>query len=250
MYYTYNNSTRDVLPEMTPEIILLSFSAATIAFVHTLLGPDHYLPFVALAKARCWGISKTIRITLLCGAGHLAGSIALGLLGIALGTKMASLEWLEGLRGNLAAWILIGFGIAYTAWGLRQAWRNRPHEHWHSHGDHSHCHEHSHHQEHSHVHANTRSSLTPWIIFIIFVLGPCEPLIPLLMYPAARESVFGVMMVTAVFGMVTVLTMSLAVIVASLGIRAIKLKRFERYSHAVAGSTILVCGISVAFLGI
>jgi len=235
---------------MTPEIILLSLSAAAIAFVHTLLGPDHYLPFVALAKARGWTTSKTIRITLICGAGHLAGSIALGVLGITLGTQLASLEWLEGIRGNLAAWLLIGFGIAYTAWGLRQAWRNRPHQHWHSHGDHSHCHEHRHHQAHAHVHASHQSSVTPWIIFIIFVLGPCEPLIPLLMYPAARESLLGVMMVTGVFGMVTVLTMTLAVIIASLGIRAVKLNRFERYSHAVAGSAILVCGISVVFLGI
>jgi hypothetical protein len=44
--------------------------------------------------------------------------------------------------------------------------------------------------------------------------------------------------------------MTLAVIIASLGIRAVKLNRFERYSHAVAGSAILVCGISVVFLGI
>lgn len=237
---------------MTPEITVLVLSAAAIAFVHTLLGPDHYLPFVAMAKARGWSIRKTLKVTLVCGAGHLAGSVLLGLLGILLGLQLASLEWLEGVRGSLAAWGLVAFGLAYTAWGLRQAWRNRPHSHWHNHGDITHLHVHTHHEEHAHVHAaeaGTRS-LTPWLIFVIFVLGPCEPLIPLLMYPAARESISGVIAVTTVFGLVTVATMLLAVSLAFLGLRRVRLKGLERFGHALAGGAILACGLGVAFLGI
>ncbi len=93
---------------MTPEIALLAISAAVMAFAHTILGPDHYLPFVAMAKARGWSTGKTLRITLLCGAGHLAGSVALGAAGIALGLSLSSLAWLEAVRGNLAAWMLMG----------------------------------------------------------------------------------------------------------------------------------------------
>lgn len=235
---------------MSPEIVTLSLSAAVIALVHTVLGPDHYLPFLVMAKARAWSIRKTIKITLLCGIGHLLGSVALGFLGITLGTQLASLEWLEGMRGNLAAWMLIGLGVAYTAWGLRHAARNRPHTHWHHHGETLHRHTHSHHEAHAHVHDEGQTSLMPWIIFVIFVLGPCEPLIPLLMYPAARESMLGVVMVTTVFGVVTVLTMTLVVSVSLLGLKSVKLKRFERFSHAMAGSTILLCGLGITFLGI
>ena len=235
---------------MTPEITLLTLSAATIAFVHTILGPDHYLPFVAMAKVRKWSPAKTLKVTLACGVGHILGSVTLGLLGIALGTQLSSLEWFEGVRSGLAAWLLIGFGLMYTAWGLRQAYRNRPHTHWHNHGGSTHCHEHSHQNKHAHMHEASKVSLTPWIIFVIFILGPCEPLIPLLMYPAAKESMLGVFMVTVVFGLVTVMTMTVAVMIVSLGINTIKLRRFERFNHAVAGTTILVCGLSVAFLGI
>ena len=235
---------------MTPEITLLTLSAATIAFVHTILGPDHYLPFVAMAKVRKWSPAKTLKVTLACGVGHILGSVTLGLLGIALGTQLSSLEWFEGVRSGLAAWLLIGFGLMYTAWGLRQAYRNRPHTHWHNHGGSTHCHEHSHQNKHAHMHEASKASLTPWIIFVIFILGPCEPLIPLLMYPAAKESMLGVLMVTVVFGLVTVMTMTVAVMIVSLGINTIKLRRFERFNHAVAGTTILVCGLSVAFLGI
>ncbi len=243
---------------MSPEIIVLTFTAATIAFVHTLLGPDHYLPFVAMARARSWTLATSIRITLICGVGHLLGSVILGVIGIALGTQLASLEWFESIRGELAAWLLIGFGLAYTVWGLRQAWRNKPHQHWHKHDGVSHCHEHTHQSHHAHVHSPAKSpakkSISPWIIFVIFVLGPCEPLIPLLMYPAARESTLGVLMVTGVFGLVTVLTMILVVTASMLGLDALKrpmrLVGFERYAHAVAGSTLLLCGVSVVLLGV
>jgi ABC-type nickel/cobalt efflux system permease component RcnA len=236
---------------MTAEIAMLAMTAAAIAFAHTILGPDHYLPFVAMAKARGWSLARTLRITLACGAGHLAGSVMLGLAGIALGIQLSSLTWLEGVRGNLAAWLLIGFGLAYTAWGLRQAHRNRPHTHWHRHDGVTHQHEHSHHDAHAHVHAGPgkRKSVTPWLIFVIFVLGPCEPLIPLLMYPAARESTTGVLVVTAVFGLTTVLTMMLVVAAALLGLKTVKVRKLEPWGHAVAGSTILACGIAIALLG-
>lgn len=237
---------------MSPEITVLTLSAAAIAFLHTLLGPDHYLPFVAMARARDWSLRRTLQITLLCGVGHLAGSVLLGFIGITVGVQLASLEWLEGLRGNLAAWLLIGFGLAYTAWGLRQALRNRPHVHWHSHDGVTHSHVHSHHGGHAHLHESgtKRPSLAPWAIFIIFVLGPCEPLIPLLMYPAARESWVGVLAVTTVFGLVTVLTMLAAVFLSIKGLEKLRLKAFERYAHALAGSTILACGLAIVFLGI
>jgi ABC-type nickel/cobalt efflux system permease component RcnA len=204
-----------------------------------------------MAKARNWGLGKTMRITLICGVGHLAGSVALGVLGIAFGFHLASLTWLEGQRANLAAWLLIAFGLAYLAWGLRQAWRRRPHIHWHDHDGFTHSHEHSHQRAHQHLHADPAKprSLTPWVIFVIFVLGPCEPLIPLLMYPAARENVAGVLLVTGVFGLITVLTMTTAVALALLGLQTVKLRRLEPYGHALAGFAILVCGLGVAVLG-
>lgn len=32
------------------------------------------------------------------------------------GARFAGLEAFEGLRGELAAWLLLGFGLAYTVW--------------------------------------------------------------------------------------------------------------------------------------
>jgi len=96
-----------------------------------------------MGAARRWTTRKTLLITSLCGLGHVAGSVAIGMIGIAIGVSLSRLEWLEGLRGDAAAWLLTGFGLAYLAWGLKKAWRARPHTHEHFHGDGTfHRHEH------------------------------------------------------------------------------------------------------------
>jgi len=126
-------------------LTVLLATAASIGFVHTVLGPDHYLPFIVMARARGWSLLRTLAITGLCGVGHVLGSVLLGAAGAILGIALGSLEAVEAVRGDLAAWLLIGFGAAYFAWGIRLAVRRRPHTHRHVHGDgvaHEHTHDH------------------------------------------------------------------------------------------------------------
>ena len=92
---------------MSNETAILIGTAASIGFTHTILGPDHYLPFIVLAKARQWTSIKTAIITLLCGIGHILSSIALGFIGIAIGTAVFRLESIESFRGEVAAWLLL-----------------------------------------------------------------------------------------------------------------------------------------------
>ena len=235
---------------LSPEMAALTLAAASLGFFHTLMGPDHYLPFVVMARARRWSRARTAWITLLCGLGHIGSSVVLGLAGIALGIAVTRLEGIEALRGDLAAWALIAFGLVYFVWGLKKAGRNRPHEHGHVHEDGIvHTHRHIHGTDHAHVHGDN-SRITPWVLFTIFVLGPCEPLIPVLMVPAAKESLSGLLWVTGVFGGVTILTMMGIVLISLRGINRIPLEGLERYAHALAGGTICLCGIAVRFLGV
>jgi nickel/cobalt exporter len=240
---------------MSPEILMLCGTAAAIAFVHTLLGPDHYLPFVALAKSRQWSVAKAMRTTLLCGSGHIVGSVVLGFVGIYASVQLNALEWIEGLRGDVAAWALVSFGLIYMAWGLRRGYRKKTHSHWHSHDGKRHSHTHQHHHEHGHVHTaentdNNKRSIAGWAIFIVFVLGPCEPLIPILMFPAAKESLVGLVAVTAVFAVVTLTTMLLAVAISVWGLQSVRLPKMERFNEAIAGGTITMCGLSIVVLGL
>ncbi|MEE9499784.1 MAG: sulfite exporter TauE/SafE family protein [Candidatus Omnitrophota bacterium] len=236
---------------MNKELLILSFTAASIGFFHTIFGPDHYLPFVVMGKARRWPIAKTGLITILCGIGHIMSSVILGFIGIVLGVGVMRLEAFESFRGNIAAGALIGFGLAYFIWGIRRAIRNKPHEHTHVHGARGdHLHKHTHTGQHAHPHDKNGKNITPWVLFTIFVLGPCEPLIPILMYPAAKKSVMGLLMVTGIFGLVTIFTMLGIVIFASLGINFVPLGRLERYRHALAGATICLSGAAIQFFSL
>ncbi len=268
------------------EIGVLIATAASIGFIHTVIGPDHYLPFIVIGRARAWSLRKTLLVSALAGVGHILSSVVLGFVGIALGLAVSRLEGFEAFRGRTAGWLLLGFGIAYFLWGVRRAIRNKPHVHSHLHaaagaavdhvhadggGDHTHPHSHGegpHHHEpaadadaHTHVHVHRgehvhvhevpgRTNITPWVLFTIFVFGPCEPLIPLLMYPAAKHSTAGVALVAGAFGIVTIGTMLAIIALASLGLSFVRLGRLERYAHALAGLMIALSGLAVQFLGL
>jgi ABC-type nickel/cobalt efflux system permease component RcnA len=178
----------------------------------------------------------------------------LGLVGVFLGWAVKGLEGTEAVRGGLAAWLLIAFGFAYLIWGIRLVYRRHPHQHRHPHlsdASHPHQHEHTHLGEHAHVHdTEGGKTVTPWVLFLIFVFGPCEPLIPILMYPAAKSGFADLLLVTAVFGIVTTATMLGAVFLGKAGVDFLPLKKIQRYSHALAGGTIMLCGLAIQFLGL
>jgi sulfite exporter TauE/SafE len=230
---------------MTPELTILTFNAMAVAFIHTVIGPDHYLPFIVMSKARNWSFAKTTWITLACGIGHVASSVVLGLAGYAVGASLRRLEWIESFRGELAAWALIIFGALYAAWGLWQMKRKGPDGHTHDHLLHLHSHNHIHDPK-----TGAEISLTPWILFAIFVFGPCEPLIPLFIYPAATNGWAGAWLVSIAFAVVTIGSMLALVLAGRYGLNWLPVGRLARYNHVLAGSTIAIAGCTIQFLGL
>jgi len=235
----------------TPEVSVLLIGTMSVAIVHTLAGPDHYLPFIVMGKARKWSAARTTFWTVLCGLGHVGSSVVLALLGVMAGFGLERIQFLEGLRGNLAAWAMIAFGLVYLVWGLKRASRSQEHSHLHAHADGAHGHGHAHDTTHAHPHGETEGfRLTPWILFTIFIFGPCETMIPLVMYPAARGSWHDVWMVVISFSVLTVGTMLAVVLLALKGISLLPELKLSRYSHAMAGGTILLAGCAIQFLGL
>ncbi|HJX70517.1 MAG TPA: hypothetical protein VJ346_01150 [Bacteroidales bacterium] len=234
---------------MNNEILVLSITAASTGFIHTLAGPDHYLPFIVLARARQWTFIRTAWITFLCGLGHVGTSVIIGMIGVALGIGM---EHIEGLRGSIAAWILVVFGFLYMLWGINRAIHNKTHKHFRFHQDGMvHVHEHAHVEDHEHEHkAEKIFNYTPWVLFIIFFLGPCELLIPQMMVPAAEKNIPGVVIVAAVFSVFTILTMMAIVLLTTYVLKPVSFGRLEKYSHAIAGAIIFLSGCAIILLGL
>jgi sulfite exporter TauE/SafE len=234
--------------EITGFSLSVLAAAAGVAFLHTLLGPDHYLPFIVLARARSWSMTRTLVVTAVCGFGHVASSILLGGVGLAFGVAVGKIEGVEGSRGDLAAWALVAFGLAYAVWGLRQALRRKrgieTHEHHgelhlHSHGDAAHDHAHG-----------MGSNLTFWALFLVFVLGPCEPLIPLFVLPASRGDWALAAATAVVFSLITLVTMMSLTAAALAGAKQLPLGPLERWSHALAGTVVAASGLAILFLGL
>lgn len=227
------------------ELSLLILSAGSLGFVHTILGPDHYLPFIVLSKARKWSGPKTMWITFASGVGHVASSVIIGIVGIAMGLSLGRLEAIEAFRGELVGWLLFAFGMGYTVYGIFKYLKHSRHIHLPKFLVPARIREFQHLPTGEKEADNRR--LTPWILFLIFVFGPCEVLIPMLIFPAYENSTFGMAAVAFVFGTATILTMMLTVYLGYKGVSLIRFKKHEQYFHLIAGAVILLCGSGIVF---
>jgi sulfite exporter TauE/SafE len=229
---------------------VLLLTAVSLGFVHTLLGPDHYLAFIVLSKARKWSKAKTLWITFIGGVGHVGGSVVIGIVGVALGLSLSKLNSIEDFRGNVVGWMIIVFGIGYIIYGICKFIKN---------GHHHHLpkflmpksirpYRHLPTTEKEEQETDT-TNITPWILFLIFVFGPCEVLIPLIMIPASKHDTLGVVLVALIFGIATIATMLATVYAGYMGTSLIRFKKGEKYLHLFAGFIILLLGLGIQFLG-
>ena len=207
----------------------LLISAISVAFFHAL-APDHWVPFVALAKSSRWSVRKLAWITTLAGIAHVASSLLLGLLGLWAGLTVHHLQGAEAWRGSVGVWLLIGFGVAYALWGLKHAQHHHPHVTV---------------QEVAKAYAAKRA----WMLVAIMVFGPCEPLIPL-MFVAAQAGMATVWAISLVFSAVTVGMVVGQSLLSFAGVRLINAPWMERYAHALAGLVIVLTAILVLLVGI
>lgn len=206
-------------------ITVLLVSTAAIAFIHAL-APDHWIPFVSIARAQNWSRTKMMSVTFVSGIGHVGSSLAIGALGLFFGFQLTALEAFETQRAGVAGLLLIGFGIAYALWGIRHA------------------------RAHRHSAPDPRKQVTVWTLFALFVLGPCEPLIPLL-FVSAADSWRAVFLVSGAFAVITIALMMVQVLLAHEGVRLLRFLNVDHHhGHAIAGVVIAVSGAVVMFLGI
>ena len=218
----------------TPELQILLSTALSIGIIHTLTGPDHYIPFVVMAKSKGWSLKKTSTVTLLCGLGHVSSSIIIGLIGILFGVGLSKIEFLESVRGDIAGWLFILIGLLYLTFGSIRFIDSK--------------------KQHTHfipkIMAKKMKSkkISPWSLFLIFVFGPCEILIPMLMYPAAHQNNVAIILVAVVFSLATLLTMLAVIIPLSVITVKIPFTNIHKYSNILIGITLLSCGISIIFL--
>ncbi len=222
------------MPEDTLSALLIA--AVSIGVLHTVAEPQHYLPFAALSKSNGWSFSRTLSCAFLCGMGHVISSVAVGAAGLALGAGLGAVEAADIARGQIVKWMFLSFAIAYTLYGFKTAFRRKIHMHPDGslHPDESCC---------AHKHSGA-SSTAFWTLFLIFALGPCEVLIPLVIPPAANSDWAGVFLVVTAFSAASVLTMLCAVSALLWGMKLLPANAdFSRFTGLFTGFVLLFCSI-------
>jgi sulfite exporter TauE/SafE len=170
------------------------------------------------------------------------------MIGIALGVSLNKLEYFEAFRGELVGWMLFAFGILYTIYGIYKYLKSSHHFHLPDFLVPKKIRGLQHLPTEDQKEDNTK--LTPWILFLIFVFGPCEVLIPMLIFPAYKNSTLGMFTVALIFGIATISTMLLTVYIGHRGTSLIKFKKQEKYLHLFAGILILISASGILFLGL
>ena len=230
------------------ETLALSLTALALGTGHTLVGLDHAIPFVAMGKSRDWSLGRTLHITFWCGLGHVLGLVLIGLGVILLGWGLDDAIAFEVNRGDWAGYGLVTLGIATILHGMRRcrSAHTHTHEHTHSNGL-SHSHAHSHGEDHSHAHPQV--SWPAFSLFVIFLLGPCEVLIPVLMVPAAAFGALPAAVVTLSLAVATIATMMLMVWALMRGVDILPSKWITIHSQWLTGGSIVATGGAVLLAG-
>ena len=196
---------------------------ASSAFLHTLLGVDHSLPFVALARSRSWSITKTLVVTAICGLIHVLGTLLLCLTALALGQTLGVVESIESFRADFAAIFLLAFGLFSL---LRS------------------------------MNGNTQAAALGkhptdfWILFLFFAFGPCEFLLPILAIEELSQSWLSFSATVAVFTTITLTTMLMTVALGMKGLDILPWTLNHRRASVLSGLAITGCGLSLLIFGL
>lgn len=191
-----------------------------IAFLHAAL-PTHWLPFLLVGRAQGWAARKTIGVTLLAGAGHVATTVALGALltgaGIALQSRLGRL-FPQAVGGLLI--LLGGFYIVRHLTAPAHA--------------------------HGGVARLGKRSDAAAIAGLVTVLSlsPCEAFLPLYLNVAYGWP--GFLALSAILLVGTCAAMALFTGLGLAGAERLRLERLERYEAVVIGAALCLLGLFVA----
>ncbi len=195
---------------------------------HAILGPDHYVPIIALAKAQRLNLRKVMGLTMLCALSHVMFAMVIGQALLAMKFSFFRWEVFESLRGDVAAWVLIVTGVVYLIWALRKEIVATQAED-----------------------LQVKGQALKVALIVFFVVGPCEPLIPILSLPDWTHFPSMKWMVVGAFGLSTMVTMIGLVATGLWGMNYLRMPKFQatRWPQALAAMTFIILGMGMKYLG-
>lgn len=230
---------------ITTSLTVLLLAGASVAIVHAIL-PDHWMPIAIVARAQRWSLGHTARVATWTGIGHVLGSIALGIVVIALGY---SLKGILRMEGPIVGIVLVLTGLGLFLWSLRHPGHRHPHpqgvgnEHEHEHDTPSQAYDHETDHPHAHApHQDTPLSRGAWLIPTGIAASPDPTILPVFL-AAIAVNIRTAIAVLLVYSLVTIVAIVGLTLVTVWGGYQVQWVWLEHHANQVTASLLVALGI-------
>lgn len=211
-------------------LIQIFFGSVLLSLVHASI-PNHWLPLIAIGKVEKWNQKETLVITAITGIAHTISTIIIGIIVGLIGYKLS--ESYHFFTHVMAPVVLIVLGLIY----LFQDYR---------HSKISEQHEHSHINVNDIVKKNRSKKAIVTSLSIAMFFSPCIE-VEVYYFTAARIGWLGIITVSIVYFIVTILGMMLLVFLTLKGVDKFKITFFEHREKLISGIILILVGF-LAFL--
>lgn len=202
------------------QILIGSF---LLSMVHAMI-PNHWLPIVLMGRTEHWSTKESVGIAALSGLLHTASTILLGGVIGFVGYKLSKES--EELTQVLASLILVAIGLVYLFWKGT----------------------HQHHDGQVSPASRRKSKAAIVLTFALSMfLSPCLE-IETYYFKAGTLGTTGIIAVSIVYLLVTVLSMSLLVYAGSKSMERFKFHFLEHHEKRIIGVLLIILGIASYFI--
>lgn len=196
-----------------------------LSVIHALI-PHHWIPVIAIAKSEKWTSREAIGAALITGLSHMVSTIIIGIIVGFVGIKLS--ESYSSITHIAAPTILLVIGIIYFILDMR-----------------------AHAQSHSHYKVeekklNSKTAILGSLALAMF-LTPCIE-IEAYYFQAANYGWTGIITVSSVYLVMTLLFTSLLVYLGLKGVRKLNLSYLENHSKRITGMVLIILGIVAYFV--
>ncbi len=202
--------------------LLLSAIHATI--------PNHWIPLIAVGRAEHWSRGETLFATFITGFAHTLSTVIIGIIVGLAGYKLSGSYGL--ITHIIAPLVLITMGIIYLMTDFLQS-------------------RHHHHHSHFHLKEDEAGKKPKWALLlslgVAMFFSPCAE-IEAYYFQAGTQGWFGIIMVSAVYTVTTVLFMMILVSLGMRGMEKLRSHYLEHHSRQITGIVLVVLGILAHFV--
>ena len=195
-----------------------------LSIIHSSI-PNHWLPLVAISKSENWSRRETMTATAIAGFSHTASTILIGMLIGLLGFKLS--ENYETIVRIIAPVVLIALGSIYIFTGMKH-----PHSHFHD--------------SDRITDKSSRMAIIASLSFGMF-FSPCIE-IEAYYFSAGLIGWGGILIVSAVYLIVTVLGMLFLVDLGLKGINKLNWHFLEQNERRITGTVLILMGFLAFFV--